>query len=467
LIAVAQGEQPPIPRFLLERSKGSSKDSDLSCCLLFLLAVSDRPLRIQVAANDSDQASEIRLVIKQILKLPSDLNSVLAAVLEVQAEKIINRSTGSMAQILTRDSAGGHGSRPDVLIINELTHIQDEGYAQTCMDNADKMGASGLVVIAQNAGFTATWQERWKAIALSSSRWWCQIYARPAPWISPADLEESERRNPRSRYRRLWWGEWSSGDGDAIDANAILAAIVLPGPHLLPQIGHQYFIGVDLSLRRDASAVVLLSRHVGHFAEQPAAEKPARSRIAEILADLRGEHCELPEADGESTWIPGDGCLHLAGVEVFTPTAGGEIDLTAVERAVALLHRVFNAVVLCDEYQAALLAQRLRAASVPAQTVPPTGPNLREQAGIILDAFTAKPPTIKLYRHEGAIADIGRWRLVEKSYGLRLVSPQGVEGESTRHGDIASALALAALASQRFANHAAFSTVQGELICWP
>lgn len=460
-VGLATGAVPPIRRAWLERTKGASKDSDLACLLLWLLAFAEHGVRVQVGAYDAAQADEIRLIVRSILKMEGELNSVLSATIEVLADSIRNKATGASAEILTRDSRGSHGSRPHLVIINECSHIVDKEFAETLMDNADKM-PRGVVIIATNAGFDPSWQLEWKRGALQSGRWYVHEYKQPAPWVSADDLAESERRNSRSRFLRLWHGEYASGGGDAIDGAAIDAAIVLEGEHAGPQPGFRYSIGVDLSLRRDSSAIVLLGHHVGHLKEQPPAERPPRSR-------LQYDGYELPEAAGESIWVPGDGAMHVAHVEVFTPTAGGEIDLTAVENSVALLHRVFNAVVLCDEYQAAMLAQRLRAVhSVPAQTVPPTGPVLREQAGIILDAFKAKPPTIKLYpQAEALLADIRRWRLVEKSYGLRLVSPQGVEGESTRHGDTASALALAALASQRFANHAASSTIEGELICWP
>ena len=58
----------------VERTKGASKDSDLAVCLLWLMAFTTRPLRVQVGAFDALQASEVRLIIQQILRLDGPLN---------------------------------------------------------------------------------------------------------------------------------------------------------------------------------------------------------------------------------------------------------------------------------------------------------------------------------------------------------------------------------------------------------
>ena len=68
LVALTHGKKPPTGRFWIERTKGASKDSDLACCLLWLLAFSPRPLRVQIGAYDAQQADEVRLIVKAILR---------------------------------------------------------------------------------------------------------------------------------------------------------------------------------------------------------------------------------------------------------------------------------------------------------------------------------------------------------------------------------------------------------------
>lgn len=474
LLSIVNGEMPSCRRFWWEATKGGSKDTDATACLLYVLAFHPTGLRVQVAAADEQQAAEVRLIVKQLLKLDAEVNTLLSGLLEVQADKIINRTTGSVAEILTRDASGSHGSRPDVVFVNELSHISDSAFPETLMDNADKVARS-VVLICTNAGSLETWQARWREIAMTSARWQTHVLAEPSPWVSAADLAESEKRNSPSRFLRLWHGVWSSGEGDLIDREQIRKAISLSGPTYAPRPGFAYFIGGDLALRRDAAALVLVARDVGQWIEKPATERPVKSSIQLAMEDVfygrfdgEGEPLYRPSAEPEDSgeWRPGTGTIELAQVLVFQPRRGGEIDLSEIERAAAELSRAFNAPVLVDEYQAALLAQRLRTAGIMAQTVPPTAPVLREQAQAILDGFSEG--TFKLFDHPALLADIRRWRLVEKSYGLRLESPSGVEGESTRHGDAASAYALAVLCARRFAGTAPVVANNGApLLCWP
>ncbi len=75
-----------------------------------------------------------------------------------------------------------HGSRPDVVIANELSHVGSEAFMQTMLDNADKVPHS-LVLVATNAGEVGTWQEKWRQIARESDRWHVSVLNTPAPWV--------------------------------------------------------------------------------------------------------------------------------------------------------------------------------------------------------------------------------------------------------------------------------------------
>ena len=464
LIAVAAGEPPPVPRYWCERSKGASKDSDLAVALLWLLSFSSRPLRIQVAANDQEQADEIRLVIKHMLRLDGELNELISGLIDVQRDRIINTATDSAAQILTRDSRGGHGSRPDVLVCNELTHISDEEFASTCFDNLDKMPA-GLGIIATNAGFGGSWQEKWKAIATSSHRWHVQEYRQPAPWISPTDLAESKKRNSASRFNRLWAGEWVSSGGDAIDRDAIQAAITLPGPTFVPEPGWAYVAGVDLGITRDASAIIVLARHVGHYEESAAAPVQLTGR-ERILIDLGLMNEPTPAADG--LYVPGSGRIKLIAAQVFFPerSKARKVEITAIEAALLAFHRTFDlSNVLCDPWQAALLIERLTAANIPAAPLDFTGPNLRAMAQQTLDAFSERQ--VALYRDDVLLADLAALRIKETSYGYRLDSKRG-QSEGTGHADAATAFSIALVAAKKINGARSRIANNGQpLLCWP
>ncbi len=254
LLAVACGSKPPIGRYWIERTKGGSKDSDLACAILWLVAFTRRPLTGQVGAADADQADELRRAAVAILRL----NPWLEQRVEIRASEVRSHATESIVEIIAADKAGSHGARPDVLILNELSHVTRQEFAENLLDNAAKV-PHGLAIIATNAGFTDTWQERWRAIAKTSGRWAFHQFTQPAPWLDPAEIAEAERRNSRSRYLRLWWGVWSTGGGDALDADDLAAAFDATARPLIstePEFG--FAAGLDLGIRRGHAAITVL-----------------------------------------------------------------------------------------------------------------------------------------------------------------------------------------------------------------
>jgi len=154
LLAVAHGEKPECGRYWTERTKGSSKDTDAACALLWLLAFSRVKLDMQVGAADRDQAGELRKAAADVLRL----NDWLGQRIEVQAWSLLCRATGSECSTVAAEISGSHGARPDAVVINELSHITKEEFSQNLLDNASKK-PHGLVIIATNAGFAGTWQE--------------------------------------------------------------------------------------------------------------------------------------------------------------------------------------------------------------------------------------------------------------------------------------------------------------------
>jgi phage terminase large subunit-like protein len=380
LLAVAHGHKPSIGKHWWEATKGASKDSDLACCLLWLLAFSHRPLSCQVGAADADQADELRKAAKDILRLNAWLNQRVT----IQNWKIICEATGATCEIVAADVAGSHGSRPDVLILNELSHITKQEFAENLADNASKV-PQGLVVIATNAGQFRTWQFKWRELARKSPRWVFHQWAQPAPWLDSAELEEAKLRNSTSRFLRLWHGVWSSGAGDALDPDDIEAAILQPERAHLPVPGELYgpeqfcgyVCGLDLGWKHDHAALVTLGRN----------GRTQRIRLAQCRS--------------------------------WAPAADGKVDLMAVEEAVYEAWRAFRpSVVGYDPSQAALMAQRLTRRGVPMREIPFVGKNLDRMATSLLEIFRSR--AIDLYRDEKLIRDLQRLSIVEKSFGHKL-----------------------------------------------
>jgi phage terminase large subunit-like protein len=396
LLALAHGERPQIGRHFWEATKGASKDSDLAASLLWLLAFTKRPLLCQVGAADQDQADELRKAAKDILRL----NPWLADRLEVQNWRIVCKATDAVCEIIAADTAGSHGARPDVLIINELSHITKQEFAENLRDNSAKV-PYGLVVIATNAGFTGTWQFKWRELARTSDRWSFHALSEPAPWLDPAEIEEAKRRNASGRYLRLWWGQWVSGSGDALDPADVEAAVTLSGPMDARMPEWVYCGGLDVGHKHDHSGFAIVARN----------RASQRMRLVQMFS--------------------------------WAPARGGEVDLQNVEDIIVRLNETFRmSQVNFDPHQAAFLAQRLKKRGVRVNEVPFIGGYLTELASTLLEAFRAR--TISLYRDELLLKDLSRLVIVERPVGFKLESTRDADG----HADRATALALAMLAAR-------------------
>jgi hypothetical protein len=391
--AVRDGATPPKRRFWIERTKGAAKDSDLGVCLLWLVAFPTRPTYFQVGAADRDQAAIVKRRIGDLLHYNEWLNEFV---------KITNykvRHLGGLAEldILAAEAAGAHGGTPDLLVVNELSHVTKWEFVENLLDNADKV-PQGLVVIATNAGFKGTKAHVWRENADGSDGWSVHTWLRPAPWIAEEDVQDAERRNPKSRYRRLWWGQWASGKGDALDEDDIDRCLrARSGPLTAPEPGWRYVAGLDLGVSNDHAGLVILGVD----------ERRRRLRLARMKA-----------------WIPGK---------------GGEVILQDVEDDLLAAWRTFN---FCycgyDPYQAKHMAQRLVRKGVPMQELTFTGANCDKMANTLLQVIEAG--ILEAYDdEEGRLRrDFGKFNLVEKSYGYKLEAVSDEHG----HADVGIALVI-------------------------
>ena len=390
---VSRGEIPEKKYFWLERTKGASKDSDLGVACLWALAFGSggRPILIEAGANDASQADELRRAMKDVVLL----NPLLADVLEVQSTSVVNRRTSARLEIIASDAAGAHGSRPTITIINELSHIGREEFALTMADNSGKV-AAGLMMVATNAGQLGTWQHRWMENAATSAQWHFSKVDKPAPWISERDLIEAKRRNPASRYARLWQGRWVAVSGDALDESDIEASIVHEGPMFTREEGYVFAGGLDLSQKRDFSGFVVLAAKLG------------------------------------------TGRVRLAWAEFWKPSPGHPVDLASVHRSILSARARYGLrIVFADEWQTAYLGQLLAHDGVTVEAVKFGPGGQSAMATAILTSFRDR--RIELYRHDQLLADLAKLSIVERPGGLKLEAPRGPDG----HADVAFALAAA------------------------
>jgi hypothetical protein len=396
LVALVQGDKPDCGRFWWERTKGASKDSDAAVCLLWLLTFSPRPLTCQVGAADQDQADELRKAAKGILRL----NRWLADAVQVQAWTILNPRTDSRCEIIAADVAGSHGARPDLLILNELSHVTKEDFAKNLLDNASKV-PHGLVIVATNAGFVPSWQFDLREMVRTSGRWRFSAYTNPAPWLDESEIAEARKRNSANRFARLWEGQWVPEAGDALSPADLEAAVTLPGATLTREDHYAYFAGLDIGVKRDHTSLVLI-----------------------------GLNCITRR-------------LKVCQVKDWKPPRLGKVDLAKVQEEVCRVCLDFGATLYIDPSQAELLGQALDRKGVRLELIPFVGNTLNEMASNIIEAFTDR--AIELYPCAPLQDDLRRLQLKETPAGWRLVPARTASG----HGDRATALALAVLAAKR------------------
>ncbi len=394
LLAITTGRTPPIDKFWLERTKGASKDGDIAACLLWLLAFSPRPIECRAGASDFDQVNELRKSLRGLLRV----NDWLTGRIVVQNTRIINTITESSLDFLTSDATGSHGSRPDVTVLNELSHGVDLEFASTLCDDADKL-ANSVVIMATNAGHIDTWQHKWRESirqqAETDPHVFFQRVDQPAPWISTAKLASAKSRNSDSRFRRLWGGVWTTGGGDAIDERDIERAITLPGPILEREANYIYGAGLDLGVRRDRCGLAVVGL------------------------------------------IPGLGKVRVCNTRSWEPN-GGDIDLRAVRAEILALHETYHfEMVAYDPFQAHLLSQDLAAEGVRMVEMQFTGGNLSTMARDLLTVF--RDSKIELYDDEQLLGDLKTLSISERpgGFGYKLTAPSNAAG----HADTAIALA--------------------------
>jgi hypothetical protein len=410
LHALRRGELPECQRWWVERTKKASKDGDLGAILLWLIAFPIRPFKIQVGAADTEQAAIVKERIEHLLYWNPWLNERVM----IRNNRVIGPRQRAMLTILAADVQGAHGGTPDLVVINELSHITKWEFAENMMSNADGV-ARGMVIVATNAGFRGTPAEDWRKNATTSPRWKAYILDKPAPWTNQSFLEEARRMLPASKYNRLWWGRWSSGKGDAINEEDLEACFKYDIKQLEePEKGWVYVGGLDLGYKHDHAGFVLLG-------------------IPPKTKDKIPRHVRLVWMQG---WEPG-GPRH-------------EVDLIDVRRTIYQIHQTFRPIWIgYDPEQAVHPAQMLRSKGVPMEPVPFTAGSLKRMASTFTQATSQR--WLWCYDNEqGTLRrDFGKFSLVEKSYGVRLEATRDVYG----HADVGTALLIALPRAEDLLNH--------------
>ena len=395
LIDLAHRRVAKLRRFWNERVKGASKDSDIGLCLLWLLVFSKLPLRIECGARDRDQIDELRGAMRDVVKLNLWIEGTAASPwIKVERNRISNVRTAAECKFLTSDSTGAHGSRPDVIVMNELSHMDGDGLPLTMSDNAAKIRHC-LTIIGTNSGWLNSFQDRWRRHAQRSTEWNFHTHKERPPWISEADEIEARTRNSTSRFARLFRGIWASLLGDALSDADIEAAFDNDiGAETIrdPQCG--YVAGLDMSTKNDHTGFVVLA------------------------SDARTQTIRLVDA---RRWIP---------------KHGQEINHAAVHAYVLASYQKFRFSLWHDGWQTDYLVQSLQRDGIHCEKKIASGHAANEIATAVLDAFHQR--VLVLYDDAGLKDDVRKLNIIDTPQGYTLKAARDKDG----HADVAFSLAV-------------------------
>lgn len=256
LMALRRGDLPPWRRFWVERTKKTAKDSDVAIVLLWLMAFPIRPLLCPVSAANQEQAGIIKRRAKDIIFY----NPWLSSRVTIQQNRIVgHHGVGEVKIEATGKSGAKQGDTPDLLVLNELVHVDRWDVNQTHMNNANGC-PHGIVIVCTNAGIKGTPAEVWKREAIArKDRWKVYEYKSKAPWVAQADVDEAKRLDPvGAEYDRLWRGLWVSGHGSAVEDAAVERCFRLPALWLKRKRGCEFSAGLDLGISHDHAGLVVL-----------------------------------------------------------------------------------------------------------------------------------------------------------------------------------------------------------------
>ena len=381
-------------RGFLERPRGHSKTGDLAAMVAWVLFASRGRIVGNAIAADREQARLLRSAVQTLCVL----NPWLRDYLDPMRDRIANPHTGSELTILSSDAPSVFGQTPAFVICDELVHWASEDLWTATFSAAAKRPGC-MVVTITNAGLAQgkSWQWRVREYARAAKDWYFSRVDGPkASWISQSQLAEQRALLPPAAYKRLWLNQWTSEEGDALPIDDIEAACVLGGPEGMPCPDGFYLGAIDLGVKRDHSAFVMV-------------------------------HAK-----------PGSRTVRLAAVKSWRPGPDGKVDLIEVRDEVLRYHEKYDlSWVGYDPHQAALMAQELEAAGVPMCEVPFSGPRLHTMAATLLGAFRGRQ--VQLFREPELIEDLQKLVIVERRFGFRLDAPSDLTGG---HADRAIALGI-------------------------
>jgi hypothetical protein len=285
-----------------ERPRGHSKTMDSAAFgLHHLLSAPGR--RAFIAAVDRDQAGLAHDSLRGFIQR-SDL---LRSALKVDRFKVTAPSTDSTLEVLAADAASSWGLRPSLVVVDEFSQWRGdpaEEFFHALFSSLGKV-AGARMLIATTSGWDKTslaWKMREQM--RDDPAWVFSRIGQMASWVSPEFLEQQRRILPAHVFARLHENLWTESGGAYLsfaEVSDIFSASLSP---VLDCKRGEHFVGVDIGLSGDATAVSVL--HAG---------KDGEIAIHDIRT-WRGTRADKVRLSDVEVWIR-DAVKRFSGCTVF------------------------------------------------------------------------------------------------------------------------------------------------------
>jgi phage terminase large subunit-like protein len=407
---------------VIGRAKKNNKTSDLVFAALFCVTAR-RSVQGNVAliiANDADQAADDLDLARKLVAV----NPELVAEFEVmQRELRLRDGSGGIRILPVGDVSGLHGKSFSFLGVDEIHGYSDWSILEALQPDPTRRDALTWITsydeISGKPG-TPLYDLKTRGFAGTDKRMLFSWYsgdrctdsdfadlppeqrANPsmASWPEGRDyLEQQSARLPASMYRRLHLNQGGAESG-FVDLNDWDACVDHAARPVINDPGLPVFVGVDASVKRDSTAIVVCSWD--HMTQR----------------------------------------VRLIAHRVFQPKPDDPLDFeTSIEATLYDLTKRFAVQkILYDPFQMAATAQRLSRAGLPIEEFPQTVPNLTAASQNLFELIVGR--NLVLYPDAGMRLSVSYAVALETARGWRIAK------EKQSHKiDVVVALGMAAYAA--------------------
>jgi len=297
----------------------NGKSTLMSAIALYgLMAQGEHGAEVYVAAASKDQA---RIVFDQAREFV-ETSPELRRWLRPQRSQILCPSTNGVFRVLSSDAPLQHGLNPSLVVIDEL-HAHKDPELYYALTTGQLARLDPLVVSITTAGFdreSICWQvyehgrkvEKTGLEGMRKARFYSKWYmadadkpvddesewmaANPASWITLEDLRIERARLPEYIFRRLHLNQWTDAEDAWVSPGDWDKCAATPERPLIFDPKLDTWMGVDIGLKRDASAFVWCQwqddiLHVHHSIRTPTEHMALsatenRAELLELAATL-------------------------------------------------------------------------------------------------------------------------------------------------------------------------------------